>query len=88
MMVWILEKLWYDRYGYTGLDHRAFTHESRARSAMRDDWHEEYVDRGLQSPPEENIGPFETDTEASLVLPGGASRIDWSIHETELETEE
>ena len=55
---------------------------------MRDDWHEEYVAHGLHSPPEENIGPFETDAEAALVLPGGASRIDWSIHETELETEE
>ena len=55
---------------------------------MRDDWHEEYVARGLHSPPEENIGPFETDTEATLVLPDGAGRIDWHIHEAELETEE
>ena len=88
MTVWILEKLWYDCYGYACLDRRAFTHESRARSEMRDDWHEEYVARGLRSPPEENIGPFETDTEAVLVLPGGAGRIDWHIHKTERETEE
>ena len=88
MTVWILEKLWYDCYGDACRDRRAFTHESRARSAMRDDWHEEYVAHGLHSPPEENIGPFETDAEAALVLPGGVNRIDWSIHETELETEE
>ena len=86
--VWILEKLLFDHYGYTGMDRRAFTHERRARSAMRDDWHEEYVARGLRSPPEENIGPFETDTEATLVLPDGAGRIDWHIYETKLETEE
>lgn len=91
MTVWILEKLWHG-YGYYDCvflgDRRAFTHKSRARSAMRDDWHEEYVARGLHSPPEENIGPFETDTEATLVLPDGAGRIDWHIHETKLETEE
>ena len=88
MTVWILEKLRYGRYGYACLDCCAFMHERRARSAMRDDWHEEYVARGLRSPPEENIGPFETDTEATLVLPDGAGRIDWHIHETKLETEE
>ena len=87
MKVWVLEKVWFDCHGYARSTCHSFLHERRARSAMRDDWHEEYIAHGLHSPPEDDIGPFEGDTDAALALPDGTGGINWRIHETETETE-
>ena len=88
MKIWVMEKVWFSRYGYTRSACYSFMHECRARSAMVEDWHEEYTSRGLHSPPGDNVGPFEGDTDASLILPDDAGTINWHIYETELETEE
>lgn len=87
MKAWVLEKIWFDRYGYVRSACYAFVHEGHAHSAMVDDFNEEYIARGLHSPPDENTTPFDTDDEASLILPDDTGRIDWHIHETDIEGE-
>lgn len=85
MKVWVLEKISFDRYGHTRSACYSFMNERHARFAMVDDWHEEYTSRGLHSPPDDNVSPFEDDNDATLELPNDSGRIEWHVHETETE---
>ena len=85
MKIWVLEKIWFDRYGYTRSACYSLMNECRAKSVMVDDWHEEYISRGLHSPPDDNVSPFKDDTDATLELPNDSGRIEWHVHETDTE---
>ena len=87
MRVWVLEKIWLNQYGYVRSACYAFLHGYHAHSAMVDDFKEEYIARDLHSPPDENTTPFDTDDDASLVLPDGGCIV-WSVHETEIEVKQ
>lgn len=84
--VWILEKMWFDGRDLVRTACYAFSRQHPARLAMVDDFHEEHVSRGGWTAPDENVSPFETDDEA--VLTDGAGRIEWRIHEAEIEGKE
>lgn len=96
----VLEKIWFDRYGYERSKCYSFDTFERANRAMFDDWTEEYdaymrenvlhgeeFDRSKHDPDgfwESQSRPFEGDDAADIRFPD-ESRIDWLIHETEVE---
>ena len=91
MKVWILEKIWFDRYGYEKSKCYSFDSFRAANRAVFDDVTDEYITRDCQHDNAdgfytEQARPFEDDTEANLKF-RDESRIDWVIHETDLESE-
>lgn len=90
MTVWVMTKQWFDCYGITNENAYAFSSFKAANRQMYEDWTLAYGDRPDKDKPdvdrfwESQVAPFETDWEASMQF-RDQSRVDWHIHECEVE---